>query len=315
MGGTADGLAAGIDLGGTYMRCGVVDGAGRVLGRVGMPTWGEEGVGAVIDRMAGGVRGACEAAGVGVERLSVVGVGAPAPIDTERGVVTHAPNLRWRGVALAAELSARLGGVRVFVDNDVNAAAYGEFIAGCGPDARGDLLAVWIGTGVGGGVVLGGRVQRGACLTGGEVGQMILMPRGEVGARSVEDWCSRTAMARGIAERGGPAGLSAGEIAARWREGDAIVREVVRERMELLGVAVGSVVTLLGVGRVVVGGGVVEELGEEVVGIVRESTRKNAFYETSKGVEVVATVLREDAGVVGAAGLARGWGVGGEARR
>jgi glucokinase len=304
--GVTDGLVVGIDLGGTHMQFGVADPAGRVLGRSSAKTQAEDGAGPVIDRMAEGVRDACRAAGTAIESIRAVGIGAPAPIDSTRGLVTYAPNLGWRRVPLADELGSRLGGVRVFVDNDVNAAAYGEFIAGAGKGG-GDLLAVWIGTGVGGGLVLGGKVHRGACFSGGEIGQMILLPRAEEGRRSVESRCARTAISREIAERSGGAEMGSREIGAAYAAGDAVVREVVAEAMDLLGVAVGSIVTLLGLPRIVIGGGLTEVMGEQLVSLVRDSTRRNVFYDTCKGVEVVCTSLRENAGVIGASTLARDW--------
>lgn len=304
------GPLVGIDLGGTNMQVGVVDGAGRVLGRARARTRGEEGPAAVIRRMAEGVREACRGAGVGVAEVRAIGVGAPAPIDHARGVVTHAPNLKWTEVALADELRSLLseGGAEappVYVDNDVNAAAYGEHRLGAG---RGydDMMAVWIGTGLGGGLVLRGSVYQGPLLTGGEVGQMILLPDAPEGMRSVESRCSRTAIARELARRTGePEGtLSAEVIAQRCLAGDADACAVVERAMDLLGVAVANMVTVLGLPRVVVGGGLTELLGEWLVGRVRASTHRNVFYAQSRGVEVVETALRENAGVLGAAMLA-----------
>lgn len=301
------------------MQFGVVEPAtGRVVGRSRARTLAEEGVGRVIDRMAEGVREACRGAGVGLGEVAAVGIGAPAPIDHERGVVTHAPNLRWRNVALADELAARLRGdggaaVRIHVDNDVNAAAYGEYCFGAGrgtggAGGGGDMMAVWIGTGVGGGLILRGEVYQGAFFTGGELGQVILLPREQEGERSVESRCARRAIARRIAAVTGESvgKLGAEEIARRCAKRDGIASGAVDEAMDLLGVAVANMVTVLGLPRVVVGGGLTELMGEALVGRVRESVLRNVFYEQCRGVEVVMTGLGADAGVVGAAMLAVG---------
>src|SRR6185503_21161577 len=200
-------LVIGIDLGGTNMQVGVVDARNRIIGREGKKTKSEEGQAHVISRIVRAVNQACDDARVNLKDIAAVGIAAPGAIDIPRGVVLEAPNLKWYNTPLRDLLSKRLK-CPVVVDNDVNGAVWGEFILGAGAkppgaDAEngGDVLGVWMGTGVGGGLVLNGRLFYGEFFTAGEVGQTVLFPHGDKGRRTVEDFCSRTGISRTIQER------------------------------------------------------------------------------------------------------------------
>ena len=125
-------LVVGIDLGGTNMQIGVVDAEGKVLGQEKKKTKADQGAEAIIERMAKAIAKACEEAGVGLDAVAAVGIGAPGAIDYEHGVVLEAPNLGWRDLPLAERLGAALGGKPVLLDNDVNVAVYGENRLGAG---------------------------------------------------------------------------------------------------------------------------------------------------------------------------------------
>jgi glucokinase len=151
----ADGkLVVGIDLGGTNMQIGVVDPSYKICARSKRKTKAAEGCEAVVQRIVEGVEEACQNAGIRAADLGGLGIGAPGAVDPKRGVVLEAVNLRWSDVPLCDILSKRLG-IPVMLDNDVNVAVYGENRLGAGENAR-DLLGVWIGTGIGGGLILNG---------------------------------------------------------------------------------------------------------------------------------------------------------------
>jgi glucokinase len=313
----ADGQAiVGIDLGGTNMQVGVVDDRNRVIGRARKKTRSADGLDAVLSRVIDGVKEACDDAGVSRDRLGAVGIGAPGAIDIDRGVVLEAVNLRWNDVPLASILRDRLG-VPVVVDNDVNAAVYGEYRLGAGEGAR-DILGAWVGTGIGGGLILDGRLYHGHFRTAGEFGHMIALPNVPAGLREVEDICSRTAIVERITRlvrTNHPSVLTSmvddissvksSLIAQAYKQQDPVVVRVVDEAAHILGVAVAGVVTLLSLGRVVIGGGLTEAMGEALVGRVRAAVRDNVFPDRCRAVEVVATRLEDLAGVLGAALLAR----------
>ena len=307
----------GVDLGGTNMQIGVVDPSNTIVGEARRKTQADSGLAKVLDRIADGIKDACEAAGLAPKDLGGIGIGAPSPIDPDRGVVARAVNLGWTDVHLADVLSRRLG-VPVAVDNDVNVAVFGEWRLGAGQGTN-DLLGVWIGTGVGGGLILRGEIYAGRFFTGGEIGHITLFPGAPRGSRSVEDFCSRTAVSARLGKR-----IRSGEystlielthgrletiksklIARAYGEGDALTREVVNEAADLLAVPIANAVTLLGLPRVILGGGLTEALGEAFVKRVREAVRRELFFDSTRGVDVVASTLEDNAGLLGAAQLAR----------
>lgn len=315
-------LAIGIDLGGTNIAAGVVDRKGNLLGRAKKKTKAAEGRDAVLSRLVAAMEEACSEAGVGLDAIAVAGVGAPGPVDFGKGVVLTAGNLGWRNVALGELLEKRCG-VRTVVDNDVNVAAWGEATIGAGA-GRDSLLAVWVGTGVGAGIVLGGRVWRGDLHTAGELGQTIAYPNGQPGSTTVEEFCSRTGIVRSITSRlgfypdsafhkalerqradgkTGPLGSSA--IADCYRGGDEVTALVVNASADLLGVAIANCITTLSVRTVVLGGGVTEALGKTYVQRVAESVARNVFPAAiAPKVDVRVTALKDEAGILGAAMLA-----------
>ncbi|MEW6048842.1 MAG: ROK family protein, partial [Bacillota bacterium] len=206
-------FVAGVDLGGTKIAAGLVDEGGRVLHRVELLTRPEEGPAAVMDRMIGSVREVCRAAGVRPEELQAVSVACPGPLDPVRGVVTEAPNLHWRNVNVTAPMREALG-APVYLENDANAAALGEWWAGAGRGTR-SFIYVTVSTGIGGGIVIEGRIYGGAHWAAGEIGHTVAVvengPLCGCGRRGcLEAMASGTAIARRAAEA---------LQAAGWREG------------------------------------------------------------------------------------------------
>ncbi|HBS29909.1 MAG TPA: hypothetical protein DEB06_10790 [Phycisphaerales bacterium] len=310
-------LVIGVDLGGTNMQIGVVDAQNRVLGQEKRKTKAEQGADAIVDRLARGIAKACEIAGASLGEVRAVGIGAPGAIDYAQGVVIEAPNLGWRDFPLAERLSAALGGRPVLLDNDVNVAVYGENKLGAGKDAR-DLLGVWVGTGVGGGLVLNGSLYYGGFGTAGEIGQMILFPRAALGHRTVEESCSRKNVVARISRLAAAQhrtmlseltedmeDIGAGTVAKAYEMGDDLTRRVVNEAADLLGDAIGSCVTLLALPRVILGGGLTEALGQPFVERVATAARAVVFPTRLRAVEFAATTLEDRAGLLGAALLAR----------
>lgn len=310
----------GIDLGGTNMQIGVVSPDCRVIGSAKRKTKAEEKLEGVLVRIAEGINEACESAGIAPTDLGGVGIGAPGAIDPDKGMVLEAVNLRWTDVPLADILTKRLK-VRTFLDNDVNVAIYGEWKLGAGRGTN-DLLGVWCGTGIGGGLILRGELFYGHFFTAGEIGHTVLLPNMPRGIRSLEHNCSRTAVVERLgrllksnakskisAEIEGDdySKIKSRVLARYYREGereDKLVCEVVDGAADLLGQAIGSMVTMLSLPRVVLGGGLTEALGAPFVERVEKTVREVAFPEACKKVQVVASRLEDEAGVLGAAMIA-----------
>ena len=322
-----DMVVVGIDLGGTNMQIGVLNAEGKVIGRCKRKTKSHEGRAEVVKRLVEGVQRALDEAKTPRDRLYAVGVGAPAVVDFDRGTVVKAGNLGWEDVPLREQLSAELR-VPVALDNDANCAAWGEAQLGA---ARGreHVLAVWVGTGVGGGLVLNGEIWRGPRLTAGEIGYVVLFPGGQPGMMTVEDICSRTGMVNAIrrllpsypdsvlhrliaekdAERDPtkpvdqPGAITSSMIAKAYEREDELTRKVVDKAAELLGGAIANIVTMLSIDTVVLGGGVTEALGDAYLSRVRKGFERSVFPPSLRKIEFVASTLNDDAGMLGAAML------------
>jgi glucokinase len=310
-------LVVGVDLGGTNMQIGVVDPAAKVVASAKRKTKASEGQDAVVARLVEGIEEACESAKVKTSDLAAVGIGAPGVVDPKSGMVFEAVNLRWRDVPLGKILADRLK-ASVHIDNDVNVAVYGEYRLGAGERAP-NLLGVWLGTGVGGGLIIDGKLHHGDFFSGGEIGHMTLFPGNPPGYRSFEQNCSRSAVVDSLVRlintnhrsilpeivEGDLSEIKSKAVARAYEAGDALTLEVVDTVAELIGVHIAGVVTLLSLGRVVLGGGLTEAIGEPLIERVRRTVRANVFPERARAVKVVGTKLLDDAGVLGSALLAR----------
>jgi glucokinase len=310
-------LACGIDVGGTKISGGVVDEHGAVLEelRVVSPATDVEAIEDAITSLVTQLR----------ERhdIAAVGVGAAGYVDKARAVVMFAPNIAWRDVNLKAELEERIH-LPVVVENDANAAAWGEFTYGAGHDVD-DLLLVTVGTGVGGGVVLDGELYRGAFGVGAEIGHMRVVPDGILcgcGNRGcLEQYGSGSALVREVraAARGGSllaaglldrAGGDADQITGPLvtdaaRDGDAFAVEQLAVLGRWLGEGIASLTAVLDPAVVVLGGGV-SEAGDLLLAPVRAAF---ASQLTGRGHRPVLDIRRarlgNRAGLIGAADLAR----------
>ena len=309
----------GIDLGGTNMQIGVVSPDLKIIGPAKRKTKPEDKLEGVLDRMIDGITEACAAAQIPVSALGGIGVGAPGAVDPATGVVLEAVNLRWDNVPLADLLTKRLK-VRTFLDNDVNVAVYGEHKMGSGQGVD-NLLGLWVGTGIGGGLILNGKLFYGQFMTAGEIGHTILHAHHARGQRSLEHNTSRTAIVDRLArllrsnqkskitaEIGDDYGAIKSRTLRKYYHGgekaDRVVCEVIDHAADELGIAIANAVTLLSLSRVVVGGGLTESLGAPFVDRIQKSARDLAFPECCRVVNVVPSQLADNAGVFGAAMIA-----------
>ncbi|MEM9166522.1 MAG: ROK family protein [Planctomycetota bacterium] len=311
-------VVGGVDLGGTHMQVGLVDAAGNVVGRVRGKTPPDAPAETVCDAIGERLRAACQEAGLEPATLKGVGLAAPGAVDHAAGIVVNAPNIGWSGTPAAALLTERTG-VATVLDNDVNAAVLAEHRLGVGTTtADGDLLGVWIGTGVGGGLILGGDVYHGDSQTAGEIGHIIVDPDAEAGPLELEAIASRSAICRSIEtavhagrgcalspdiERGEP--LTSARLAEAAQAQDPLVLEVLDHAARVLGHQLSLFVTTLSLRRIVLGGGLVESLGSMLCPMVEAQVRRWAWPEPLRSVEVLPTRLGAEAGWLGAAMLAR----------
>ena len=301
----------GIDLGGTKIYGVVLKGA-EVVAEAKRKTPTQGGPLAVVDAIAATIGDLG-----GPDAGEGVGVGAPGVVEVGTGTVKEAPNLHgWvEPFALGPALSEALGGVAVEVDNDVNVGTLAEHRVGAGKGAT-DLLGVFVGTGVGGGVILDGRLRRGATGLAGEIGHLVVDQKGRMcgcgGKGHLEAYAGRASMerrARELESEGrfttlvdlAPAKrMTSGVFAKALAAGDAVTIELLDEAVEALGVAIASAVMLLDLPMVVVGGGLADRLGPTFVGRIEQAARSKVFGGGSP-LRVVPAELGDQGGAIGAA--------------
>ncbi|HKA21842.1 MAG TPA: ROK family protein [Blastocatellia bacterium] len=309
----------GIDLGGTKVLAAVLDREGRIVGRARAKTRGWRDDEEVFATIVQAGHRAVEKAGIDRDHIAAVGIGSPGPIDFDTGYIIETANLKFRNFPLGPRIAEAFGRPAI-VENDVNAAVYGEFRAGAAQGAQ-DVLGVFVGTGIGGGLILNGSLYRGFSKSAGEVGHTIVDaggPKCGCGNRGcLEALASRTAISREIRKaikRGyrsditkklaDSESLSGKELRHAYDTGDKLVRKVIHRSAEVIGLGIGSQLNLLGLELVVLGGGVVEAFGDEYVDRIERIARDIAFDANSKDVKMTRAALGDDAGVIGVAMLA-----------
>lgn len=315
-------LIVGVDLGGTNVESAVVH-DGEILGSKKKKTKAERGVEVVLDRIAETVTKALDRSDATLSDVEAVCIGAPGAVDPSTGVVRAAPNLNWTDVALGDALSARLDDVRVMVDNDVNVGLMGEYAHGAAQNAS-DVVGIWVGTGVGGSVIVNDNLVYGGRGAAGEVGHVVVQPRGRrcgCGRRGcVEAYASKTGMEaiiREEMERGrstvvfdvmedkGKNKLTSSVIEGSLDAGDALMEEAIQTAQYYLGLLTADVVNMLDPSVIIFGGGVVERLEEAFVDPIARTARQHYLQRSgAEDIRIVPSVLGDDAGPLGAAVIA-----------
>lgn len=318
-----DPLFAGVDVGGTKIAALITDRRGRILGRARKKSKPERGFAAVMDRTVSCVEEACGEAKVQRTDLAAVGIGAPSPILPD-GTAVAATNMGWTNVPLAQTLAQRLD-LPVFAENDCNAGTFGEYALS--PErGEGTLIGLFMGTGLGGGVVMDGRLMTGDNSMAAEIGHMTVDIDGRLcgcGKRGcLEAYASKTGMAYAfrqaillerqqsiLPELTGDAGydnVRSSILRQAWDEKDDVARATLSQAARFLGVGAGNLITLLGPRRIVFGGGVFDALGKELLPLVKKSAEQHAFPRASfKDTSLELALLGDDAVALGAMAYAR----------
>jgi glucokinase len=316
-GGTADDFVLGLDVGGTKLAAGVVAADGRALSMEVAPSRVEEGPEAMIERHLDLGRAAVAAAGVPWDRIRAVGIACGGPLDPFRGIIQSPPGLPgWDDVPLVAIVEAALQRPTV-VDNDATACAIAEWWFGAGRerDVR-HLVYLTISTGVGGGLVLDGRVYRGAAGNAGELGHLTIDYQGRqcgCGRRGcLEAYASGPQIAARARERladGRESSLAAlpditaRDVAAAAAAGDPLASEVWDETTAMLGSAIANILDIFNPELVVLGGGVTRA-GDQLLAPVREAGLRQAMAPARNAADIVLAGLGEELGVISAATVA-----------
>ena len=312
----SDDLILGVDLGGTKILTAVTNSQGKMLSRDHSITPSAKGHEAVIQSILESTYRALEQAGVAISELGAIGVGAPGLSNPETGILFTSPNLPgWRDVPLRDIVEKKLG-KKTFLINDANAAALGEFYFGAARGAR-NFIYITISTGIGGGIVIDGKIYTGALGGAGEVGHMTIEHDGPLcncGNKGCwETLASGTALARearhGIKQGvktsildyadGDVEKVTAQVIHAAAEQGDNLAKELIARTGYYVGVGLANLINIFNPEMIVIGGGL-SNIGDMLLGPAFEEAGKRAYREAFEAVRFAPAKLGRNSGVLGA---------------
>lgn len=311
----------GVDLGGTTTKLAIISKYGEIFHKWEIPTDISEKGKYITTNIAKTIDEKLEELGMVKSQLLGIGMGAPGPVDGSNGSIYEAINLGWVNYPLKDLLEVETS-LPAVVENDANLAALGEMWKGAGNGAK-DLIAVTLGTGVGGGVIANGMLVQGASGAAGEIGHITVVPEGGAPCNCGKSGCLETvASATGIVRLANEAlstdeghsilqqKINAGEplssrlLFACAAEGDSLSNEVINKVSFYLGMALSHTANTLNPEKIVIGGGV-SRAGEQLAAPVREAFERFAFKRVSKSTSISIATLGNDAGVIGAAWLVK----------
>ncbi len=310
----------GVDLGGTNIVCAIVNYQGKIVNRLKVPTLAERGKEATIKRIIETIHENIVQSSVVPDDIIGIGIGAPGPLDVKRGMINFAPNLPgWRDVPLRKILEDEFN-MKVVLENDANAAAWGERCFGAGQGVN-NLVCFTLGTGIGGGIIIDGKIYHGNNYGAAELGHMTVNkdgPRCNCGNYGcLEAYSSATGIKNRIKNRIREGiksdflnfdedklfeSLRLKSIFESARKGDRLTSIVVEEAISYLGIAIANITNILNPEMVVLVGGITNE-GEKLLIPLKGEVKKRAFYSNYKSLKIVIGELGGNAGVLGAAAL------------
>lgn len=303
----AEAIALGLDIGGTNVKVAFVRQNGDVVAQGSVPTAPERGPRVFAVEVAKFARQLAAKQGIAWEDVMGAGVGIAGFLDVARGWIEEAVNLHWYDVPMGDLLQKELG-KQVVIDNDANVAALGEVWLGAG-NAANTALCVTLGTGVGGGIVIGGQVHRGASTMAGEIGHIMVQNDGELcncgHYGCLETLSSATALVRhgkavGLVSESGD--LTSKDIFDMAAAGNETAQKAIRQMIYWLAVGLSVAANLLNPDVIVIAGGVVNA-GDALILPLRREFEKKALHRVAKNCTIVPATLGSQAGVLGAARL------------
>ncbi len=312
----------GIDLGGTNIKLGCFDSNLNLLGKTSVATEADSGPAAVVDKMLESVKGLLAEAGRSLSDLSAAGVGTPGPAKYGEGIIIASPNLPlFKNVPLKKMLSEGLG-APVILDNDANAACWGEYVAGAGKDVN-DMVFFTLGTGIGGGIVSGGKLVHGCDGNAAELGHIIIYPDGRKCGCGQKGCAEAYASANSTAKRateaiqdGAESGLKKvlakkGEITSKnlyehLAKGDKLAKQITEETANALALLCVNILHATAPARIVFSGGMIAA-GDALLQRIRHYFNEYIWKLKKETVEICFSTLGEDAGIIGAAAIAAQW--------
>jgi len=309
----------GIDLGGTNVVAVIVDKNGKIYGKRQFPTFGEKGPEFVIKNIVNNVKEIISEGRIFIEEIKNIGIGSPGPLDSKKGIIMGAVNLPgWRYVKLKKEIEKYLK-VKTGVENDANCAVYGEKWIGAGKNVN-NVVGFTLGTGVGGGIIIDGKLIRGANYNAAEIGHTSLNPDGRLckcGAHGcLEQYASASAIANTAKEKirngsksiiteivkGDINKITSKVVYEALISGDKLAKDVWDEFIKYLGAGVANIIQTLNPEMIIIAGGVINA-GKYLFEPLKKAIKKQTFPQTYEIVKIVPAKLGELAGAIGAAGI------------
>ncbi len=310
----------GVDVGGTNIACGVVNDDFEIIARAKVKTNLPRPYEEILEDIKLSIRQACEQAGTEPREAVSIGIGCPGTCNPESGIVEYSNNLGFLNVPLKIDIEKEFG-VKTYLDNDANAAAFGEYVAGAAKGST-NAVVITLGTGVGSGIIIDGKIYGGSNHAGGEIGHTVIVADGEPCTCGrygcFEAYASATALSRMTAEavKRVPSSLMArfiaddGKVSARtayraMKEGDEAALSVTERYVKYLACGIANAINIFQPDILCVGGGVCNE-GDTLMEPLRELVAKQIYSKNSaKNTEIAVCSLGNDAGIIGAAMLYR----------
>ena len=309
----------GIDLGGTNIAVGVTDDDFNIIGRGRKRTPVGAESDEIISEMAAAAKMAVENAGLQMSDIADVGIAAPGTINSETGYIEYSNNIKFKNYPAVQKLKELLGADKCYIANDANAAAYGELLAGAGKGCK-DFVAVTLGTGVGSGIILDGKILTGSNFAGGEIGHSYIIAGGEKcscgNCGCWEAYASASALKRQTAEAmmahpesvmwkiaGSLEGVDGRTAFDAMRKNDEAGKEVVDNYIRYVSIGIVNVINIFQPEFVCIGGGICNEK-ETLLAPIREFVDAHDYNRNPKvRTKICTAILGNDAGIIGAAGL------------
>ncbi len=309
----------GVDLGGTKILTGAVNKKGKLVSHYKTPTYSEQGPEQVISRINKAIKKAIKEANLKKKDIDAIGIGAPGQIDTNKGVVIKAQNLKdWVNINLKKEVENAFN-IKTFINNDVNMGTIGEFVKGAGKKSK-NGIAIFIGTGIGGGIVINNELYKGAGGYAGELGHVIIDINSNkmcsCGNRGCfEVLASRTALSENIVNeiKQGRKSIvtklcenftkhvKSKVISKAYEQNDLLTHEMIEKECFYIGVALANYINVFNPDTIVLGGGLMEAMGHELLPKINRYTLEFAFTTSYKNCKIKVAALGDYSAIIGAA--------------
>ena len=304
----------GVDLGGTKISTALSTFEGNIISQTVVPTNASEGELPVLNRIISSINEVINGANITINEVEAIGIGSPGPLDAKKGLIITTPNLPFKNYNLVQPIKERFN-VPVYLDNDANVAAIGEFMFGAGKGKE-NIVFFTVSTGVGGGAVLNGQAYRGNTSNALEIGHMTVAPDGPRCGCGNVGCLEAVASGTAIGKRGQEAvqtnvetslkkydKITSYEVFVEAKNGDAVAKEIVDKAMNYLGIGVANAISIFDPEMVIIGGGV-SKVGDILFDTVKSVVKARCFKAMSDSCEIVPAGLGTDAGVMGAVALA-----------